>query len=184
MQFRQTTLNNAWLIVLEPIHDLRGFFSRTFCAREFAERGLEVSYPQHSVSFSKRMGSLRGMHFQHRPCAETKIVRCARGIIWDVIVDLRQDSSTYRRWQGFELSDRNYRQLYIPEGFAHGFQTLSENVEVTYLISTPYAPELAGGFRYDDPGIGVNWPLPVTCISERDLAWPIWGDTEPFPRVA
>src|SRR6188508_340712 len=105
------------------------------------------------------MGSLRGMHFQHRPCAEAKIVRCARGIIWDVIVDLRQDSSTYRRWQGFELSDRNYRQLYIPKGFAHGFQTLSENVEVTYLISTPYAPELAGGFRYDDPGIGVNWPL-------------------------
>src|SRR6266478_4892449 len=172
MQFHPTNLRDAFLVQLEPAHDNRGFFARTFCAEEFAAHGLEANYPQHSVSFSSRRGTLRGMHYQRDPHSEVKLVRCTKGAILDVIIDIRPDSPTYRRWQGFELSSANGRQLYIPRGFAHGFQTLSDNVEVSYLISTPYEPELARGIRYDDPAFAISWPLPVTEISERDLHWP------------
>lgn len=112
------------------------------------------------------------MHFQREPHSEVKLVRCAKGVIWDVIIDIRPTSSTYRRWQAFELSDVNGRQLYIPKGFAHGFQTLSDDVEVNYLISEPYAPESASGLRHDDPNFNIDWPLPVTAISAKDLQWP------------
>jgi dTDP-4-dehydrorhamnose 3,5-epimerase len=172
MQFHLTTLRDAWLIQLEPIHDSRGFFARTFCVDEFAAHGLETHFPQHSLSCSARKGTLRGMHYQRPPHCEVKLVRCIKGAIWDVIIDVRPDSPTYRRWEGFELSESNGCQLYIPKGFAHGFQTLSEGVEVNYLISERYVAEAACGIRHDDPGFAIQWPLPVSEISAKDLQWP------------
>jgi dTDP-4-dehydrorhamnose 3,5-epimerase len=172
MQFHPTILHDAWLVHLEPVLDTRGFFARTFCAEEFAAHGLETSYAQHSISFSARRGTLRGLHYQRKPHSEVKLVRCTKGAIWDVIVDIRSNSPTYLQWQSFELSSVNGHQLYIPKGFAHGFQTLSDDVEVNYLISEPYAPELACGIRHDDPIFGITWPSPVTEISEKDVHWP------------
>jgi dTDP-4-dehydrorhamnose 3,5-epimerase len=172
MKFISTALQDAWLIDLEPATDGRGLFARTFCVDEFAAHGLETNYAQHSVSFSSRRGTLRGMHFQREPRSEVKLVRCIGGCIWDVILDIRPDSPTYLSWQGFELSSSNRRQLYIPKGFAHGFQTLSDNVEVNYLISEPYAPQYGSGIRYNDPIFGITWPLPVSEMSEKDLQWP------------
>ena len=172
MKFHSTKLRDVHLIQLEPARDDRGFFARTFCVEEFAAQGLETNFPQHSISFSARKGTLRGMHYQLEPHSEAKLVRCIQGVILDVIIDIRPDSSTYRCWQEFELSSANRHQLYIPKGFAHGFQTLSDDVEVNYLISTPYAPELARGIRYNDPAFGISWPQPVTEISEKDLRWP------------
>ena len=174
--FHPTKLCDAWLICLEPMRDRRGFFARNFCVEEFGARGLEFSYPQHSVSFSTHRGTLRGMHFQREPHAETKLVRCIKGAIWDVIIDIRPNSPTYRHWQEFELSSDNRNQLYIPKGFAHGFQTLSDDVEVSYLISNPYEPNSAHGIRHNDPAFGIPWPLPVTEISEKDLNWLDFGE--------
>src|SRR5262249_18291505 len=134
VQFHPTTLCGAWLIQLEPTRDNRGFFARTFCVKEFAARGLETNYPQHSISYSARRGTLRGMHYQCPPHSEVKLLRCVEGTIFDVIIDIRPDSPTYRKWQQFQLSSGNTHQLYIPKGFAHGFQTLSDDVEVNYLI--------------------------------------------------
>jgi dTDP-4-dehydrorhamnose 3,5-epimerase len=176
VQFHPTALGDVWLIHLEPVRDDRGFFARTFCVEEFSARGLETNYPQHSVSYSVRKGTLRGMHYQREPHSEVKLVRCLKGAIWDVIIDIRKDSPTYRRWQAFELSGPNNRQIYIPKGFAHGFQTLSDDVEVSYRISEPYAPESAGGIRHDDPTFDIAWPLPVIAISEKDLRWPNFAD--------
>jgi dTDP-4-dehydrorhamnose 3,5-epimerase len=172
MRFERTNLEGAWLINLDPARDARGFFARTFSVDEFAARGLETSFPQHSISYSAHSGTLRGMHFQREPHSEVKLVRCAKGAIWDVIIDIRPKSSTFRQWQAFELSDVNGRQLYIPKGFAHGFQTLSDDVEVNYLISEPYMPQSASGLRHDDPSFNIGWPLPVTAISAKDLQWP------------
>jgi dTDP-4-dehydrorhamnose 3,5-epimerase len=176
VQLIRTTLHDAYVIQLEPARDDRGFFARTFCTDAFAERGLEVQYPQHSISFSARRGTLRGLHFQREPYSEAKLIRCTRGAILDVIVDIRRDSPTFRRWQKFELSSTNSCQLYVPKGFAHGFQTLCNEVEVSYLISTRYEPEFAGGIRYDDPAFEIDWPLPLTEISEKDLRWPRFSD--------
>jgi len=175
MQFHPTTLRDAWLIHLEPAHDSRGFFARTFCTREFATHGVETNYPQHSISFSARKGTLRGMHYQCAPHSEVKLVRSLKGAIWDVIIDIRPGSLTYCQWQGFKLSGATGRQLYIPKGFAHGFQTLTDDTEVSYLISAFYVPEAASGIRYDDHKFGIAWPLPVTVISEKDLAWPAFA---------
>ena len=172
MQFHPTTLCDVWLIHLEPVHDSRGFFARTFCVEEFAAHGLETSYPQHSLSYSACKGTVRGMHYQRDPHSEAKLVRCVNGAIWDVIIDIRPGSPTFRKWQNFELSSANGHQLYIPKGFAHGFQTLSVDVEVNYLISEAYEPQAACGIRYDDPTFAITWPLPVTEISEKDLHWP------------
>jgi dTDP-4-dehydrorhamnose 3,5-epimerase len=172
VQFHPTTLRDAWLVQLEPARDGRGFFARTFCVEEFASRGLETNYPQHSISSSPRRGTLRGMHYQRDPHGEAKLVRCIKGAIWDVIIDIRPGSPTYRNWQDFELSSANGHQLYIPKGFAHGFQTLCDDVEVNYLISEPYERQSACGIRHDDPTFGITWPLPVTEISEKDLHWP------------
>jgi dTDP-4-dehydrorhamnose 3,5-epimerase len=176
MIFTPTRLEGAWLIELEPRHDERGFFARTWCRRELAEHGLDPDVAQESLSYNRRRGTLRGMHFQRPPHAETKIVSCPRGAIFDVIVDLRPDSPTFLRWQGFELSEENRRALYIPKGFAHGFETLADDSEIAYRISEFYAPDAAAGCRYDDPSFGIEWPLPVAVIAERDLAWP------PFAR--
>jgi dTDP-4-dehydrorhamnose 3,5-epimerase len=176
MQFYPTDLHDAYLIRLEPARDNRGSFARSFCAEEFAVHGLETNYPQHSISVSARRGTLRGMHYQRDPHCEAKLVRCSRGAILDVIIDIRSDSPTYRRWQQFELTSGNGHQLYIPKGFAHGFQTLSDDAEVNYLISAPYKPEFAHGIRYDDPAFAIRWPLTVTEISEKDLHWPDFAE--------
>ena len=175
MKFTPTTLRDAWLIELEPVVDSRGYFARTFCIDEFAAKGLETNYAQHSVSFSARKGTVRGMHYQREPHGEVKLVRCIKGIVWDVIIDIRPGSPTYRRWQGFELSSANRNQLYVPKGFAHGFQTLSDDVEINYLISERYSPESSCGIRHDDPTFEIHWPLPVTEISSKDLSWPDFG---------
>lgn len=177
MEFHSTRLRDAYLVELKPARDSRGFFARTFCNEEFAAHGLENNFPQHSMSFSIHKGTLRGMHYQREPGSEVKLVRCTRGTILDVIIDIRPASPTYRRWQEFELSATNRRQLYIPKGFAHGFQALSEDVEVNYLISAPYRPDLASGIRYNDPAFGITWPLAVTEISEKDLHWPDYSQT-------
>jgi len=176
LQFHTTTLEGAWLIDLERRSDSRGFFARTFCVQEFATHGLETNYPQHSISFSARRGTVRGMHYQREPHSEVKLVRCLKGSIYDVIIDIRPNSPTYRRWQGFDLSDVDGRQLYIPKGFAHGFQTLSDGVEVNYLMSEPYDSKAAWGIRFDDPSFSIAWPLAVTEISAKDLSWPDFVD--------
>ncbi|MDX6750227.1 dTDP-4-dehydrorhamnose 3,5-epimerase [Geminicoccaceae bacterium 1502E] len=173
MRFIEAGLPGAWILEPEPVRDHRGFFARTFCVREFASRGLATSFVQHSTSQSAAAGTLRGMHFQKAPHAEVKVVRCLKGAIWDVIVDLQPGSPTFRRWRGFELSAGNRRQLYVPTGFAHGFQTLRDDTEVGYLISAFHAPEAAGGVRHDDPALGIDWPLPVSSISGRDSTWPL-----------
>ncbi len=176
MLFSETTLCDALLVDLQPAHDNRGFFARSFSVEEFASRGLETDFPQHSVSYTARTGTMRGMHFQLEPASEVKLVRCTRGAVHDVIVDIRPQSATYRRWQAFVLSDENRQQLYIPKGFAHGFQTLCDDVEMSYLISAPYQPELARGFRHDDPAFAIKWPMSVTEISDKDLHWPRFAE--------
>jgi dTDP-4-dehydrorhamnose 3,5-epimerase len=179
MQFSKTTLNDALRVALEPTLDNRGFFARSFSVEDFVCRGLETNFPQHSVSYTARAGTLRGMHFQLEPASEVKLVRCTRGAVYDVIVDIRPLSPTYRKWEAFTLSAENRNQLYIPKGFAHGFQTLSDAVEMSYLISSPYQPALACGFRYDDPTFAICWPLSVAAISEKDLCWPRFSEGSP-----
>jgi len=171
MIFAATRLEDAWLIDIEPREDERGFFARTWCRQELAAQGLDTEVAQESLSYNRHRGTVRGLHFQRSPHEETKIVRCTRGAIFDAILDLRPRSPTYLRWQGFELTAENRRALYIPKGFAHGFQTLSDDAEIAYQISAFYAPETADGYRYDDAAFGITWPLPVTVISERDLGW-------------
>lgn len=172
MLFHQTTLKDAVLIDLEPRGDARGMFARTFCAREFEAAGLKTAFVQQNASVSVEKGTLRGMHRQEQPHAEAKLVRCVRGALLDVIIDLRPESPTYLKWEGFELTADNRRQLYVPEGFAHGFQTLTENVEVSYLVSAFYTPDAERGVRFNDPVFGINWPLPVTVMSDKDANWP------------
>jgi dTDP-4-dehydrorhamnose 3,5-epimerase len=176
MRFLETSLDGARLIELEPVCDERGFFSRSFCVKEFAAQRLQASFVQHSLSYSAVRGTLRGMHFQTPPHSEVKVVNCIRGAIWDVIIDLRPDSPTYNQWQGFELTAENRRQLYIPAGFAHGFQTLCDDTEVSYLISAFYEPLAASGLRHDDPYFAISWPLPVTAMSAKDRAWPDFAE--------
>lgn len=181
MIFAPTALPGLWRVDIEPHRDERGYFARTWCQHEFAAHGLDTRLAQASVSFNRRRGTLRGMHFQRPPHAEAKVVRCMRGGIWDVAIDLRAASPTYCRWLGFELTADNGAALYIPEGFAHGFQTLADDTEVLYQISEFYAPEAAAGVRHDDPAFGIDWPLPVACISPRDAAWPDYRAAVPVP---
>lgn len=176
MRFHPTSLRDAWLIELQPVRDDRGFFARTFCVEEFAAHGLETDFPQHSTSFSARKGTVRGMHYQCPPHSEAKLVRCVVGEIWDVIIDIRPGSTTYGHWQGFELSGANGRELYVPRGFAHGFQTLSDDVTINYLISEPYVSEAARGLRYNDPRFAIPWPIPTTEIAIKDTLWPDFLD--------
>ena len=173
MIFHKTTLKDAWIIQPELRGDDRGSFARTMCREEFAVHGLITDYMQQNMSISKSAGTLRGMHFQREPYAEAKLVRCLRGAIFDVIVDLRPDSPTFMVHEGFELSMSDHRQLYVPPGFAHAFQTLVDEVEVSYLVSAPYTPSAEGGLRYNDPRLGISWPLPVSTISSKDASWPL-----------
>jgi dTDP-4-dehydrorhamnose 3,5-epimerase len=172
MRFRKTGLPDVWSI--EPVlhRDGRGFFARTFCVQEYAAHRLETHFVQHSISYSRVRGTVRGLHFQRQPHAETKVVNCIRGVIWDVVLDLRPDSQTYCRWESFILSAENRRQVYIPQGCAHGFQSLSDHVEVGYLIATFYEPDAAAGIRYNDHTFNIDWPLTPTMISDKDQSWP------------
>jgi dTDP-4-dehydrorhamnose 3,5-epimerase len=172
--FTPTPLAGAVLLELERKTDERGFFARTWCREEFIAQGLDPALAQCSVSFNHRRGTLRGLHLQAAPHAETKLVRCTRGAVWDVIVDLRPQSSTFRQHFAAVLSAEEGSALYIPPGMAHGFQTLEDATEVFYQISVPYAPESARGYRWNDPAFGIPWPEPVTSISERDREWPDW----------
>jgi dTDP-4-dehydrorhamnose 3,5-epimerase len=172
MIFTRTRLEGALLIDIERKEDERGFFARTWCRQELAALGLDTKIAQESVSYNRLRGTVRGLHFQRAPHEETKIVQCTRGAIFDVIVDMRPYSSSYLQWQGFDLTAETRRAVYIPKGFAHGFQTLAEHCEVAYKMSTFYAPEASGGYRYDDVAFRIAWPLAVTMISERDLCWP------------
>lgn len=173
MIFTETELSGAYAIDLRPIEDERGFFARSFCAEEFAARGLPDRMPQSSVSYNRRRGTLRGLHFQAAPHAEEKLVRCTSGAIYDVIVDLRESSPTRHRWIGIELSAENRRALFVPKDFAHGFLTLADDSEVLYMISVPYAADHRRGVRWNDPAFGIDWPLEPLHIAERDAAYPL-----------
>ncbi|WP_269930489.1 dTDP-4-dehydrorhamnose 3,5-epimerase [Aminobacter sp. HY435] len=175
MLFVEAGLSGAWLVMPEPVRDERGSFMRTFCEREFAEMGLESRFVQNSQSQSLAKGTLRGMHFQVEPHAEVKLVCCIQGAVYDVIVDMRPSSPTRFKWVGFELTPENHRQIYVPAGFAHGFQTLTDDAVVSYMISQFYAPQASVGVRYDDPAFGIDWPFEPTAMSDRDRNWPAVG---------
>jgi dTDP-4-dehydrorhamnose 3,5-epimerase len=181
MEFLKTGLQDAVLIDLRKFEDSRGFFARTFCAEEFGKQGLVTRFPQSNYSYNALKGTLRGMHYQKAPHGEVKLVRVVQGAILDVIIDLRPSSATYLKWEGFELTAENARTLYVPVGFAHGFQTLADETHVTYQVSHPYTPGAEGGLRYDDPVFGIDWPLPVRSISDKDAAWPDAGPKAGIP---
>jgi dTDP-4-dehydrorhamnose 3,5-epimerase len=172
VKFIATLFLGAYLIELDRFEDERGWFARAWCQREFAEHGLDSRLVQCNLSFNRRAGTLRGMHYQSLPYAESKLVRCVSGEIYDVIVDLRSDSESYLQWAGYRLSGENNLALFVPMGFAHGFQTLQDDSLVLYQMSEFYAPEYAQGFRYDDQMIGIRWPLPVSVISAKDKHLP------------
>ena len=172
MIFTETRLKGAYIIEPEKFEDERGFFARTFCRREFESHGLNPNVVQCNISYNKKKGTLRGMHYQIAPFEEAKLVRCTKGAIYDVIIDLRPTSSTYCQWISEELTEDNYRMLYVPEGFAHGFLTLSEDAEVFYQMSEFYMPEYARGIRWNDPSFNISWPIDVAVISEKDKTLP------------
>jgi dTDP-4-dehydrorhamnose 3,5-epimerase len=177
MRFVETSLPGAFVVEPERRQDERGFFARTWCQEAFAARGLTTVWAQCSTSYNHRRGTLRGLHYQAEPCPETKLVRCTAGAVFDVIVDLRPGSPTYGRWAAVELSAETGRQLYIPAGLAHGFQTLTDGAEVFYQISAPYRPDLQRGTRWDDPALAIAWPAcPERIVSPRDRAWPRLGE--------
>jgi dTDP-4-dehydrorhamnose 3,5-epimerase len=167
----KTELRGLFVLEIEPRVDERGYFARTFCAREFAEAGLPTLFVQSNLSVNSRKGTLRGMHFQRAPAAEGKLVTCARGRIHDVVVDIRRNSPTYGKWAAFDLSQENRRLLYIPPGFAHGFQTLEDETDVLYQMTEFYRPEMAGGFRWNDMAFAIKWPLSDMIVSEKDRAF-------------
>lgn len=176
MLFHETELSGAWIIDLERMEDERGFFARTYCAHEFAAHGLATNWVQCNLSFNRARGTLRGLHLQVSPHEEDKLVRCTTGAIYDVIVDMRADSPTYKRHIAVELNEENQRMLYVPRGFAHGFLTLADNTRVFYQMSAFYAPEAARGFHHADPAFAISWPIPVVEISDRDRTYPAFTE--------
>lgn len=168
MIFTETKLNGVYIIDIEPIEDERGFFARAWCKEEFENLGLNSNLKQCNISFNKNKGTIRGMHFQTAPYEESKLVRCVSGAIYDVIIDLRENSESFMNWIGVMLTAKNRKALYVPEGCAHGFQTIEENSEVFYQMSQSYHSEYAKGIRWDDVMFDIKWPLPVTNISDRD----------------
>lgn len=172
MRFLPTPLLGAYLIELELKEDERGFFARSYCHEEFVEHGLNSDFVQCNISYNKTKGTLRGMHFQKAPHEEVKVVRCTQGAIFDVIIDIRPKSATFRHWHGVELTSSNRLAYYVPGGFAHGFLTLEGECEVLYQMSTSYSPDAASGVRWNDPAFGIPWPEQVRMISERDSAYP------------
>ncbi|HSB87267.1 MAG TPA: dTDP-4-dehydrorhamnose 3,5-epimerase [Ilumatobacteraceae bacterium] len=179
MIFTETKLQGAYILDLERREDDRGFFARTFCQKEFADHGLKPVIAQANVAFNRYKGTLRGMHFQYPPAAETKLVRATRGAILDIIVDLRPESPTYLEHVAVELSADNSRSLFVPERFAHGYQVLEDGTETTYQVGEFYTPEMEGGLMFDDPRLGLEWPLPVTEMSPKDQQWRLLDEIEP-----
>jgi dTDP-4-dehydrorhamnose 3,5-epimerase len=173
LNFIETPLAGLYAVEIEPFNDDRGFFARSFCAREFKAHGLELAVAQCNISFNERAGTLRGLHFQASPFEEAKLVRCTRGAIYDVAADIRPKSPTYLKWYAVELTSENRRMMFIPQGFAHGFQTLVDKSEVCYLMSEFYHPESARGLRWNDPTLGIAWPLANRIISEKDSTYPL-----------
>jgi dTDP-4-dehydrorhamnose 3,5-epimerase len=171
MKFTETELKGAYVIEMTKIKDSRGFFARGWSGPDFEEKGLSAKIAQVNVAWNEVKGTLRGMHFQYAPHGEVKLVRCTRGALYDVMVDLRPTSPTRKQWFGLELTEDNYFMLYIPEGFAHGYQTLTDDAEISYFTSALYTPYAAGGVRYDDPEFQIKWPLPVSRISDADGKW-------------
>lgn len=176
MKFSKTSLAGLWVIDLELREDERGFLARTFCENEFAEHGLNTRWPQCNLTLTKKRGMIRGMHFQANPRPEVKLVRCAAGGIFDVAVDVRPNSPTFGKWEGFELTGQNRRMLYIPGGFAHGFQCLADNSEVFYQMSEFFFADLSRGVRWNDPTVAIQWPLSDPILSERDKNLPLLAD--------
>jgi dTDP-4-dehydrorhamnose 3,5-epimerase len=172
MIFTETKLPGVFIIKIEKREDERGFFARAWCKKEFEAHGLNLDWVQANLAFSKRRGTLRGLHYQIAPYEEAKLMRCIRGAIYDVIIDLRPESPTYKRWLGVELTADNHKMLYVPEGFAHGYQTLMDNTETFYQASQFYSPESERGLRYDDPAFAIEWPIDVQVISDKDKSWP------------
>jgi len=171
MKFTETGLEGAWIVDVEPLSDDRGFFGRTWCAKEFAEHGMVADIAQCNLSYNHRRGTLRGLHYQVPPAAEAKFVRCTAGAVHDVIVDVRPDSDTYLQWVGVDLTAENRRALYVPPMFAHGYLTLTDGAEVIYQVSEFYTPGAERGARYDDPLFRIDWPVAIDVISEKDAAW-------------
>ncbi len=179
MIFRETALKGAWIVDLERLEDERGFFARSWCQREFVEWGLSATLVQCNISFNRKKGTLRGMHYQLKPYEEAKLIRCTMGALFDVIIDLRVGSPTFRQWAAVELSASNRRMLFIPEGFAHGFQTLEDDTEVFYQMSAVYSAGHAAGVRWDDPAFAIHWPPGQRIISARDSAYPDFVSPQP-----
>jgi dTDP-4-dehydrorhamnose 3,5-epimerase len=177
VKFTPAVIQGAWVIDLEKRSDERGYFARAWCEREFAEHGLSTRIVQMNVGVSPKAGTLRGLHYQVPPHAEVKLARCPRGAVYDVAVDLRPASPTFRRWHGCELSAENGRMLYVPEGCAHGYLTLTDDAELMYFTSAPYAPDAARGVRHDDPVFSIAWPAAVRTISSADAGWPAFRVT-------
>src|SRR5882757_4698940 len=173
MRFTETAIAGVWVIDPEVHGDDRGRFFRSWCLREFVEHGIEFTPVQSNMGFSDRKGTVRGMHFQLEPALEAKLIRCTRGVMFDVALDLRSDSPTYGQWFGTELSAQNGRMLYVPERCAHGYQTLADHTEMHYMTSQFYAPNAANGVRFDDPAFSIQWPLTVTAVSEQDRSWKV-----------
>ncbi len=174
MIFTETRLKGAFIIEPELIKDERGFFARAFCRNEFISKGLNPDMVQCNISLNHKKGTLRGMHYQVQPYSEIKLVRCTSGSVYDVIIDFRPDSKTFKQWVGTELSASNHKMFYVPEGFAHGYQTLEDNTEVFYQVSSFYHPEAESGLRWNDPAFGIKWPIPVTTVSTKDASHPDW----------
>ena len=172
MIFTETKLQGAYVIEIKQITDDRGFFGRSWCQKEMEDHGLNGNVVQSNTSLSKLKGTIRGMHYQKPPYEETKLIRCTKGAIYDVIVDLRKDSPTFMQWFGIELTEDNYKMVYVPENFAHGFVTLKDNSEVTYLVTQFYTPGSEGGLRYDDPQLNIQWPIDIKVVSEKDKSQP------------
>ena len=176
MKFSKTTLPGVWLIELELREDDRGFLARTYCENEFTQHALNTRWPQCNLTLTKKRGMIRGMHFQADPRPEIKLIRCSAGAIYDVLVDVRRDSPTFGKWEGFDLTAQNRRMLYVPGGIAHGFQCQTDNCEVFYQMSEFYHPDLARGLRWNDPHVGIKWPLPEATLSDRDRDLPLLAD--------
>ena len=173
MRFTPSRIAGAWVIDIEPIHDQRGFFATTWLPEELRKHGIEPAVAQCNLAFNHKRGTLRGLHFQTAPHAQAKIVRATRGVLVDVIVDLRPDSPTWRQWESFELTADNRRMLYIPAGLAHGYLTLTDDAEMFYQASSPWAPQSEAGVRWNDPAFGIRWPFEPVVISEKDRTWPL-----------
>jgi dTDP-4-dehydrorhamnose 3,5-epimerase len=179
MIFTETKLKGAYIIDIDRKEDSRGFFARVFCQKEFEAHGLKPVIAQANIAVNVKKGTLRGMHFQYPPAAETKLVRCTRGAILDIIVDLRPESPTFLQHIAIELNEDNQRALFVPERFAHGYQALRDKTETSYQVGEFYTPGSEGGLRYDDRRLGLQWPLPVAVISEKDTSWKLLDDIEP-----